>query len=155
MQRRSFLKFIPLPVLAQTGRGKTTAERLGYGPDEKLLMVHADDVGMCHSVNMASTEALLGGGVQSASIMMPCPWVSEIAETARAKPELDLGLQGTAGPDPDERWTIDDREDLRDDDLDVVRADPGRHDGHALALVLPGGRRELPVAPLEFTGLEA
>ena len=58
-------------------------------------MVHADDVGMCHSVNVASTEALLSGAAQSASIMVPCPWLSEIAETAREHPELDLGLHLT------------------------------------------------------------
>jgi chitin disaccharide deacetylase len=46
-------------------------------------------------VNAATTEALLSGAVQSASIMVPCPWLSEIAETARQHPELDLGLHLT------------------------------------------------------------
>ena len=80
------------PAAARAQSVRTTAERLGHGRDAKLLMVHADDAGMCHSVNVATAEALLSKGVQSASIMMPCPWVAEIAETTRKHPELDAGL---------------------------------------------------------------
>ncbi len=33
---------------------QTTAQQLGYGPNDKVLMVHADDIGMSHSINVAT-----------------------------------------------------------------------------------------------------
>ena len=48
---------------------KTTAERLGYPADAKLLIVHADDLGVAHSVNDASMKSFASGLVNSGSIM--------------------------------------------------------------------------------------
>jgi len=74
---------------------KSIAERLGYPKDAKLLIVHADDLGMAHSVNVATIKAFETGLVNSGSIMVPCPWLSEIAAFARTNPQADLGLHLT------------------------------------------------------------
>lgn len=83
----------------------TLAERLGYPPDAKLLIIHADDLGMAHSVNAASIAALESGAINSASIMVPCPWFPEIAAWARDNPDADLGLHLTLTSEwPGFRW---------------------------------------------------
>ncbi len=74
---------------------KTIAERLGYPADAKLLIIHADDLGFSHSADAASFEALDNGTISSASVMIPTPWIAEVAAYARAHPNADLGLHLT------------------------------------------------------------
>ena len=84
-----------LPTSPATGFAQTLAERLGYPSGTKLLIVHADDLGETHAVNAAALKALQGGTINSASLMVPCPWFPEIADYAKSHPDADFGLHLT------------------------------------------------------------
>jgi predicted glycoside hydrolase/deacetylase ChbG (UPF0249 family) len=74
---------------------KDAAQRLGYPPGTKLLILHADDLAVSHSVDQATFAALDRKAVSAASIMIPCPWLTEVAAYAKAHPGADLGLHLT------------------------------------------------------------
>jgi hypothetical protein len=86
----SFLSFSPITMSAQA-----LADHLGYPPGTKLIIVHADDLGETHAVNAAAIKSLEAGSVNSASMMVPCPWFPEIADYAKSHPNVDFGLHLT------------------------------------------------------------
>jgi hypothetical protein len=69
--------------------------KLGYGPQDRLVIFHADDVGMCHGSNRAFRELSAAGILQCGSVMAPCPWAAEILGQAQANPALDIGVHLT------------------------------------------------------------
>jgi predicted glycoside hydrolase/deacetylase ChbG (UPF0249 family) len=73
-------------------RGETWAEKLGYPSDKVVLILHADDIGMCYEANEAAKNYLAKGHIQSAAMMVPCPWFNEIAGWYKEHPEHDMGL---------------------------------------------------------------
>jgi hypothetical protein len=81
-----------LATRSARAQNKTVAERLGYSADSKLLIVHADDLAIAHSEDAASFDALEKNAVTSASIIVPGPWLTEVAAYAKAHPGADLGL---------------------------------------------------------------
>jgi predicted glycoside hydrolase/deacetylase ChbG (UPF0249 family) len=71
------------------------SDRLKLPAAGRLLIVHADDVGMCHAANEAAIKGMEQGAITSGSIMVPCPWFPEIATYAREHPGADLGIHLT------------------------------------------------------------
>jgi len=76
-------------------RTRTVAELLGYETEARLLIINADDFGMCHAENAATIVGLEQGAFCSSTIMVPCPWFEEAAAFARRTPDADLGVHIT------------------------------------------------------------
>ncbi|HEX6236321.1 MAG TPA: polysaccharide deacetylase family protein [Acidimicrobiales bacterium] len=80
----------------------TLAERLGYAPDDRLVIMNCDDLGSCHAANVGTYEALRDGIGTSASLMVPCPWAREAASRYRGE---DIGVHLTLNAEHDlYRW---------------------------------------------------
>jgi predicted glycoside hydrolase/deacetylase ChbG (UPF0249 family) len=70
-----------------------------------LLIINADDCGMCHAVNAAIFQTLTAGVTQSTTLMVPCPWALHAMHWLGAHPEVAFGVHLTALCDgPDYRW---------------------------------------------------
>ncbi|PYQ43417.1 MAG: hypothetical protein DMG99_06665 [Acidobacteria bacterium] len=122
--------------LMNAASAQSLVERLGYPAGTKLIIIHADDLGETHAVNAAAIQALERGAVNSASMMVPCPWFPEIADFAKSHPDADLGLHltltservyyrwGPVAPGDQVPTLIDENGYLRHDWDDHPRIDP-------------------------------
>jgi predicted glycoside hydrolase/deacetylase ChbG (UPF0249 family) len=68
---------------------------LGYPDDARLLIINADDLGMCHSINEAIFRSLKEGVVQSTSLMVPCPWALHAMNWLRENPDISFSVHLT------------------------------------------------------------
>lgn len=80
----------------------TLAERLGFGADDRVVIINCDDLGMCHAANSGTYESLRSGVATSASLMVPCPWAREAAGSYLGE---DVGVHLTLNSEYDRyRW---------------------------------------------------
>ncbi len=88
-----------MPTHSQTNR------LLGYPADARLLIINADDFGMCHAINEAIFRALKKGVLGSTSLMVPCPWALHAMHFLADHPEIPFGIHLTVISDwVDYRW---------------------------------------------------
>lgn len=75
-----------------------TLRALGFSPTDRVVVLHADDIGMCQAT-LPAYETLSGSGaISSAAVMVPCPWFNSVAEQCRRRagdPTLDMGVHLT------------------------------------------------------------
>jgi chitin disaccharide deacetylase len=80
------------------------AERLGWQPDQVVVILHCNDAGTIQGANRGVNLALTKGVASSYSIAMPCPWVSAFVKMRPPEP-LDIGIEVTLTSEFDHfRW---------------------------------------------------
>ncbi len=80
-------------------------ERMGFGPDDKVLITHIDDMGFSHAANLGSTACLESGAASCASIIVNAPWFQEASAICQEHPEFDVGVHLTLTCEyPTFRW---------------------------------------------------
>lgn len=72
-----------------------TNHLLGYPDDARLLIINADDFGMCHAINEAIFKSLKDGVVQSTSLMTPCPWALNAMQILKENPDIPFAVHLT------------------------------------------------------------
>jgi predicted glycoside hydrolase/deacetylase ChbG (UPF0249 family) len=81
-------------------------KKLGYSANDRLVIIHTDDIGMCHASIQAYRELTDFGIVSSGSAMVPCAWFPSVAAYCRANPEADMGVHLTLTSEWDSyRWS--------------------------------------------------
>ncbi|MGB7538869.1 MAG: polysaccharide deacetylase family protein [Anaerolineales bacterium] len=116
--------------------------KLGCSENDRVVIIHADDIGFCHSSAAAMERLMDAGIVSSMAAMAVCPWFPAVADYCRAHPGIDLGLHFTLTSEYDTyRWgpisTRDPRSGLLDGDgFFHHRSEPPQKRGKAEAVAL-------------------
>jgi chitin disaccharide deacetylase len=70
-------------------------QKLGYSDTDRVVIIHTDDIGMCHASVQAFQNLWAFGTVTSGATMVPCPWFPAVARMCRENPEIDMGVHTT------------------------------------------------------------
>lgn len=96
-------------------------KKLGYSDNDRLVILHTDDIGMCQASLQAFQDLWDFGTISSGAVMVPCPWFPATAEYCRNNPAVDMGVHATLNAEWDiYRWapisTVDRKSGLIDKD---------------------------------------
>jgi hypothetical protein len=70
-------------------------KKMGFADDDRVVIFHADDIGMCRSATVAYEELIEAGPLSSGSVMVPCSWFPAVADYCRRNPQADMGVHLT------------------------------------------------------------
>lgn len=70
-------------------------KKLGFSDKDRAVIIHTDDIGMCHASVQAFKDLWEFGTITSGAVMVPCPWFPAVAQMCRENPEIDMGVHAT------------------------------------------------------------
>jgi len=70
-------------------------KKLGFSDNDRAVIIHTDDIGMCHASVQAFKDLWAFGTITSGAVMVPCPWFPAVAHMCRENPEIDMGVHAT------------------------------------------------------------
>ena len=86
-------------------RTNPVLKKLGLTPEDRAVIIHADDIGMCQATVTAYADLMDFGLVSSGAVMVPCPWFPYAADYCRQHPDVDTGVHLTLTSEWDSyRW---------------------------------------------------
>lgn len=81
-----------LSLVVAIALSQSLAEQLGYSKNAKVLIVNADDFGMCRSENLGTQKVFDCGVVKGATLMVTCPWALDAVQMARSRNLTNIGV---------------------------------------------------------------
>ncbi len=70
-------------------------KKLGFSDNDRAVIIHTDDIGMCHASVQAFKDLWAFGTISSGATMVPCPWFPAVAQMCRENPDMDMGVHAT------------------------------------------------------------
>lgn len=81
-------------------------KKLGFSDNDRVVIIHTDDIGMCHAAVQAFKDLWAFGTITSGTVMVPCPWFPATAQLCRENPEIDMGVHATLNAEWESyRWS--------------------------------------------------
>jgi chitin disaccharide deacetylase len=70
-------------------------KKLGFSDSDRVVIIHTDDIGMCHASVQAFKDLWNFGTITSGATMVPCPWFPVVKWMCRDNPDIDMGVHAT------------------------------------------------------------